>query len=78
LSLLAFVGVVDGERVEVMGAAHLGLDGTLGQQEVHDLVDLPRERQKQRRVTTHAGAFCYFVTLLLCNFLVGLRHYVHR
>jgi hypothetical protein len=47
LSLLAFVGVVDGERVEVMGAAHLELDGTLGQQEVHDLVDLPRERQSK-------------------------------
>lgn len=66
MSLLAFVGVVDGERVEVMGAAHLELDGTLGpldphrprvlaprrQQEVLHLVDLLRLPNTQAKQRT--------------------------
>ena len=56
LELVGLVGVVDAEGVEVLGAAHLELDGVLGpldphrprvlpprrQQEVLDLVDLLR------------------------------------
>lgn len=71
LELVGLVGVVDAEGVEVLGAAHLELDGVLGtldphrprvlpprrQQEVLDLVDLLRLPRKQKR-NTKQSAVC--------------------
>lgn len=70
LELVGLVGVVDAEGVEVLGAAHLELDGVLGpldphrprvlpprrQQEVLDLVDLLRLPRKQKRNTSQRFA----------------------
>ena len=69
LELVGLVGVVDAEGVEVLGAAHLELDGVLGtldphrprvlpprrQQEVLDLVDLLRLPRKQKRKTNESA-----------------------
>ena len=71
LQLVCLLSIKDAEGVQVLGAAHLELDGVLGpldphqprvlpprrQQEVLDLVDLLRLPMKQKR-NTNESAVC--------------------